>query len=112
MKAKSKGHSILFSFHLCLLILKTHVLILEYFKTITAALTSGTMGNQHKINNQWDWKCLFLGRNGDKNNLMITFIKKGFPGGSEGKAFACNAGDLGSIPGLGRSPGEGNGNPL
>ena len=36
----------------------------------------------------------------------------GFPGGSEVKASACNAGDLGSIPVLGRSPGEGNGNPL
>ena len=36
----------------------------------------------------------------------------GFPGGSDGKESACNAGDLGSIPGLGRSPGEGNGNPL
>ena len=36
----------------------------------------------------------------------------GFPGGSDGKASACNAGDPGSIPGLGRSPGEGNGNPL
>ena len=36
----------------------------------------------------------------------------GFPGGSEVKESACNAGDLGSIPGLGRSPGEGNGNPL
>ena len=36
----------------------------------------------------------------------------GFPGGSEGKASACNAGDPGSIPGLGRSAGEGNGNPL
>ena len=35
-----------------------------------------------------------------------------FPGGSEDKASACNAGDLGSIPGLGKSPGEGNGNPL
>ena len=32
--------------------------------------------------------------------------------GSEGKASACNAGDLGSTPGSGRSPGEGNGNPL
>ena len=32
--------------------------------------------------------------------------------GSEVKAFACNAGDLGLIPGSGRSPGEGNGNPL
>ena len=35
-----------------------------------------------------------------------------FPGGSEVKAFASKAGDPGSIPGLGRSPGEGNGNPL
>ena len=36
----------------------------------------------------------------------------GFPGGSEGKASACRAGHPGSIPGPGRSPGEGNGNPL
>ena len=36
----------------------------------------------------------------------------GSPGGSEVKASACNAGDLGSIPWSGRSPGEGNGNPL
>jgi len=39
-------------------------------------------------------------------------ILYGFPGGSDGKESACTAGDLGSIPGLGRSPGEGNGNPL
>ena len=36
----------------------------------------------------------------------------GFPGGSEDKASACNAGDLGSIPGSGKSPGEENGNLL
>ena len=35
-----------------------------------------------------------------------------FPGGSEGKASACTAGDLGPIPGSGRSPAEGNRNPL
>ena len=35
--------------------------------------------------------------------------KQGFPGGSDGKESACSAGDLGSIPGLGRSPGEGMG---
>ena len=35
-----------------------------------------------------------------------------FPGGSDGKASAYNVGDPGSIPGLGRSSGEGNGNPL
>ena len=37
---------------------------------------------------------------------------RGFPGGSDGKESAGNAGDLGSIPGSGRSPGEGNGNSL
>ena len=36
----------------------------------------------------------------------------GFPSGSVGKESACNVGDLGSIPGLERSPGEGNSNPL
>ena len=36
----------------------------------------------------------------------------GFPGGSDGKESACRAGDPGSISGLGRSPGEGHGNPL
>ena len=36
----------------------------------------------------------------------------GFPGGTDGKASTCNAGDLGSSPGSGRSPGEGNGNPF
>ena len=44
--------------------------------------------------------------------VVLPFIVRGFPGGSEVKASAYNAGDLGSIPGLGRSPGEGNGNPL
>ena len=39
-----------------------------------------------------------------------TFL--GFPGGSEGKASACNVGDPGLIPGSARSPGEGNGHPL
>ena len=39
-------------------------------------------------------------------------VYMGFPGGSVGKESACNAGDTGLIPGLGRSPGEGNGKPL
>ena len=50
-------------------------------------------------------------------SIMVLFYQRlttvtGFPGGSDSKASACSAGDLGSIPGLGRSPGEGNGNPL
>ena len=43
---------------------------------------------------------------------IYLYIYWDFPGGSDGKASADNAGDLGSIPGSGRSPGEGNGNPL
>ena len=43
---------------------------------------------------------------------VSLFLYLGFPGGSDSKASACNAGDPGSIPGSGRSPGEGNGNPL
>ena len=39
-------------------------------------------------------------------------LSMGFPGGSDGKASVCNPRDLGLIPGLGRSPGEGNGSPL
>ena len=39
-------------------------------------------------------------------------LEWGFPGSSDGKEFACNVGDLGSTPGLGRSPGEGNDNLL
>ena len=43
---------------------------------------------------------------------LCILSKRGFPSGSDGKESACNVGNLGSIPGLGRSPGEGNGNPL
>ena len=43
----------------------------------------------------------------------LVFGKEmGFPGGSDGKESVCDVGDLGLIPELGRSPGEGNGNPL
>ena len=45
--------------------------------------------------------------------VIIYFLKNaGFPGGSDSIESACNAGDLGSIPGLGRSPGGWHGNPL
>ena len=44
--------------------------------------------------------------------LLVSCLISGFPGGSDGKASACNAGSPDSIPGSGRSPGEGNGYPL
>ena len=44
--------------------------------------------------------------------MTKSFIGLGFPGGSAGKESACNVGNMGSIPGSGRSPGEGNGYPF
>ena len=44
--------------------------------------------------------------------IQMTFPLFSFPGDSDGKASACNAGDPGSISALGRSPGDGNGNPV
>ena len=50
---------------------------------------------------------------GHKNNFTYFIcLSLGFPGGLDGKASTYNEGDLGSIPGSGRSPEEGNGNPL
>ena len=43
--------------------------------------------------------------------FAIIYLIMGFSGGSDGKESACNAGDLGSIPRSGRSPGQGNGTP-
>ena len=46
------------------------------------------------------------------SRIVATLRYRGFPGGSGSKVSVCNAGDLGSIPGRGKFPGEGNGNPL
>ena len=55
----------------------------------------------------------FLGQEDPlRRDRLPTPVFLGFPGGSDSKESTCNAGDLGSIPGLGRSPGEGNGYPL
>ena len=57
-------------------------------------------------------KLRILEMNRFKFSRIVGCCYLGFPGGSNSKASACNEGDLGSIPGLGRSPGEGNGDPL
>ena len=67
------------------------------------------------------FKCSFVlscGKTITQGSLRIFLIsgwinkQQGFPGGSNGEESACDAGDLGSIPGSGRSPGEGNGNSI
>ena len=74
------------------------------------------MIEQNNINQDYknsNGQILFLNKIRNKNFQKCRLsTKMGFPRGSEFKASACNAGDLGSNPGLGRSPGEGNGNPL
>ena len=55
---------------------------------------------------------LGLGRANQFADFPMGSVVKGFPCGSAGKESTCNVGDLGSIPGLGRSPGERKGNPL
>ena len=47
-----------------------------------------------------------------KEHIWVSYNEVDFPGGSDSKASVYNAGDQGLSPGLGRSPGEGNGNPL
>ena len=61
-----------------------------------------------------DSNCFFNLQPGISVSFISTSLYnfKDFPGGSDGKASVYNEGDPGSIPGLGRSPGEGNGNPL
>ena len=64
----------------------------------------------------WTWANGFPSLSVDfssgKWDAKVLMSSPGFPGGSVSKESACNSGDLGLIPGLGRSPGEGNGNPL
>ena len=60
-------------------------------------------------------RTLSVGTNaGEARSVIYTspWALEGFPGGSDGKEAACRAGDLGLMPGLGRSPGGGHGNPL
>ena len=58
------------------------------------------------------WFDSWVGKIPWRRDRLPTPVFLGFPGGSAGKESACHVGDLGSIPELGRSPGEGNGNPL
>ena len=64
------------------------------------------------IINSWRAELFALFFKGGVNSSPVILTNNGFPGGSDSKVSACNVGDPGSIPGLGRSPGEGNNNPL
>ena len=58
------------------------------------------------------WAAVLWGRTESDTTEVTWQLSMDFPGGSDSKESACNVGDVGSIPGLGRSPGGGHGNPL
>ena len=64
----------------------------------------------HKRNSGYGDRYQYVCAGGKRD--MFCIVAMGFPCGSAGKESACNAGDLGLIPGLGRSPGEWKGYPL
>ena len=71
-----------------------------------------SLGSTFKYNKILHTRVFFSATFQDLCVYLDVYIIMGFPGGSHGKESACIAGDPGSIPGLRRSAGEGNGNPL
>ena len=80
------------------------------FKYIRASLIAQLVKNPPASRRPWfdSW----VGKIPWRQDRLPTPVFLSFPCGSAGKEFACNVGGLGSIPGLGRSPGEGTGYPL
>ena len=74
--------------------------------SLVAQMVKNPPAMQEPWLNSWDWKIPW------RRDRLPTPVFLGFPGGSDGNESICNAGDLGLIPGLGRSPGGGHGNPL
>ena len=71
----------------------------------------GSAGKESACNRR-PWFNSWVGKFPWRKDRLPTPVFLGFPGGSDGKDSASNVGDLGLIPGLGRSAGEGHGNPL
>ena len=92
-------------------------LVLALFRVLVNHMPPGTASNfkTQKEQYQLNFRCATLENTQQLLGLFIWLnleLPWGYPRGSDSKASACNAGDQGSIPGLGRSPGEGNGSPL
>ena len=83
----------------------------EYLQTIFFFRKNGVMNWSHLRKGTIPYSYKHLQINYLEIHTVSYFILD-LPRGSDGKVSACNVGDPGSIPGLGRSPGEGNGNPL
>ena len=82
-------------------------MILSFILTDSYIITTHPQSNCGFITVIISW--LFREAVPQNGNVCTPWVMKGFPCGSAGKESVCNVGDLGSIPGLGRSPGEGKG---
>ena len=71
-----------------------------------------SVGKESACNGRRPWFDFWVRKIHWRRDRLPTPVFLGFPCGSSGKAFPCNAGDLGPVPGLGRSPGEGKSYPL
>ena len=78
-------------------------------KELTLFVSSRKWINRPSVVRLWELHIVLAGA---VFTLLMSKDTKGSPGGSEDKESVCNKGDLSLIPGSGRSPGEGNGNPL
>jgi len=76
------------------------------FNILQSLLKNSVICNSRPWFNSW------LGKIPWRRDRLPIPVFTGFPGGLDGEESTCNAGDLDSIPGLGRSPGRGHGNPL
>ena len=97
----------------CLLVMRLNILMLKFFKVLNfivfsllAQLVKNPLQCRRHQFNSW------VRKNCWRRDRLPTPVFLGFPCGSAGEEYACNAGDRGSILGLGRHPGEGKGFPL
>ena len=86
--------------------------ILRYRHRMKFYMWTSEIHMRHHLQCRRPWFDSWVGKIPWRRNRQPTPVFLGFPGGSDGKESTCNVGDLGSIPGLGRSPGGGHGNPL
>ena len=83
-----------------------------YYCSLIKSVPDGSVGKVGLLQGRRPQFDSWVGKICWRRDRLPTLVFLGFPGGSDGKESACSAGDLGSIPGLGRSPGEGKGYPL
>ena len=98
--------------HSCTLSLCINSIVLFLSRSILMYLSSCSLSTHTHTHTHTHMTARLMRQLMEISFWLLTLLSLGFPGGSDGKESAYNSGDPGSIPGLGKSPREGNGNPL